>query len=66
MPFKDVNKKREWNRNSVHAKEHAKIPITCICGCIVTIHQIRRHERSDKHIKLMANQPVIATQQIHS
>ena len=43
---------RDENKDELKAKESVKV--TRECGCVVTIHKILRHKRTQRHINLMS------------
>jgi len=42
--------KIEWRKNN---KDYYKQQLTCKCGCIITRFNFKRHQETEKHIKLM-------------
>ena len=45
---------KQWCKdNSTYLKEKEKQTITCECGCEVVRHKLGRHQRTNKHQKLM-------------
>ena len=49
------NKQKEWrDKNRESIKKNANAKISCICGCEISRSNIINHQKSQKHIKLMA------------
>ena len=52
-----IEKYQEEYRNNLENKQRKKElesqPITCECGCVITKNKLKRHQQSQKHIKLM-------------
>ena len=46
-------KKEYSKKNNKDNKEKIKENITCDCGCIISKFQKSRHEKTDKHFKLL-------------
>ena len=53
------HKKQYHEHNKEYFKEYSKAhngeKITCECGCMIARGQLRRHQRSKKHIELMSD-----------
>ena len=52
--IKEQNKQR-YNKNKETIKERANKKTTCDCGCEVNYSCLKRHQKSVKHIQLMAD-----------
>ena len=54
---REENKKRYAEYNAIHREEKLakqKELITCECGCIITKHVLSKHQRTKKHLAIMA------------
>ena len=51
--YQQVNKEKIKEYHKEKDKERSKIKIICSCGCEVGKKQLKRHQRSNKHINLI-------------
>ena len=48
--------KEYYEKNKELVLEKAKEKVTCVCGCVTRKHDLLKHMRTQKHLKLLAQQ----------